>query len=121
MRCDELGIGLAEVADDAVTLPSEARRHVDQCLRCQAELAQYRKMLRAGASMRDDLVEPPAGSLDAILERLDEVGDQNVLRSLLDSPKAKYLGGIAAATAAGAAGAILVAARSRRGRVGIAS
>ena len=40
-----------------------ARVHVDQCLRCQAELVQYRKLLRALRAMRTEVLEPAPGSV----------------------------------------------------------
>ena len=52
MQCDELADELAGLADGSVKLDRAGRRHVEQCLRCQAEVVQYRKLLRAMRSMR---------------------------------------------------------------------
>jgi hypothetical protein len=119
--CDELFESLAGVADGSVLLDRPQRRHVERCLRCQAELAQYRKLLRALQTLRTEVLEPAPGLLADILTTLEQAGERHALRSLLSGRRAAYLGGIAAATAAGAAGAILLASRSRRQRVGLAS
>ena len=38
-----------------------ARRHVERCLRCQAELVQYRKLLRALQRLRTEVLDPAPG------------------------------------------------------------
>ena len=121
MRCDEVAPHLSEVADSSVLMPRAARRHVEQCLRCQAELVQYRRILRAMRAMRTDVLEPAPGLVTDILAHLEEAGERTAIRSLLHDHKVAYIGGLAAATAAGAAGAILVASRRGRGRMRLAS
>ncbi|HKY15009.1 MAG TPA: hypothetical protein VJM33_08795 [Microthrixaceae bacterium] len=121
MRCDELSHQLAEVAEGSVVLPRAGRRHVEQCLRCQAELVQYRKVLRALRSMRTEVLEPAPGMVTDILAHIEEVGERAAIRSILTNRRIAYIGGITAATAAGAAGAIIVATRTRRSRVRLAS
>ena len=56
MRCEELSDDLAAAADGSVLLSGDQRRHVERCLRCQAELVQYRKLLRALRAMRTETV-----------------------------------------------------------------
>ena len=119
MRCDELSHPLAELADGSVELRLPERRHVEQCLRCQAELVQYRKVLRAMRAMRTEVLEPAPGLVADILAHIEEAGERTAIRSILRNHRVAYLGGLAAATAAGAAGALIVA--SRRGRVRLAS
>ena len=121
MRCDEIDIQLSEVAAGNVTLPRASRRHVEGCLRCQAELVQYRRILAALRAMRTEVLEPAPGLIADILTQIEVAGERTAIRSLLNNHKAAYLGGLAAATAAGAAGAILVASRNRRSRVSLAS
>jgi hypothetical protein len=116
-----LDVRLAEVAEGSATLPRAQRRHVEQCLRCQAELVQYRKVLRALRSMRTEVLEPAPGLVAEILTHIEEAGERTAIRSIITNRRVAYVGGIAAATAAGAAGALIVAARSRRSRVGLAS
>ena len=114
MRCEKLTETLSDAADGAVILDAPARDHVDQCLRCQAELVQYRKLLRALRAMRTEVLEPAPGLLPEVLAGLEEAAERNALRSMLSGRRVAYVGGIAAATAAGAAGAIVLATRARR-------
>jgi hypothetical protein len=114
ISCAQVADRLPEAAVGNLLLPADEREHVESCLRCQAELVQYRKLLRALRSMRTEVLEPAPGLLTEILAGLEEAGERRALRSLIRGRKAAYLGGIAAATAAGAAGAIVIASRSRR-------
>jgi hypothetical protein len=114
MRCEQLSETLSDAADGSVLLDASARAHVEQCLRCQAEMVQYRKLLRALRAMRTDVLEPAPGLLPEILAGLEGAAERRALRSMLRGRRVAYVGGIAAATAAGAAGAIVLAARARR-------
>jgi hypothetical protein len=113
-RCDQVGALLSDVAEGVVTLDSSARAHIDRCLRCQAELVQYRKLLRALRALRVQIIEPAPGLLPDIFAAIEEAGERRALRDLLDGRRVAYLGGLAAATAAGVGGAIVIASRSRR-------
>jgi 3-methyladenine DNA glycosylase/8-oxoguanine DNA glycosylase len=114
MQCEDLTDDLSAAADGLFELRPDARRHVERCLRCQAELVQYRRVLRAMRTMRTEVLEPAPGILAEILANLEEAGERRAIRSLISGHKAAYLGGLAAATAAGAAGAIVFANRARR-------
>lgn len=115
MRCEQVADSLAEAADGSVILPADARRHVEQCLRCQAEMVQYRKLLRALRSLRVEVLEPAPGTLSDIFAALEEESERRSVRVLLHGRRAAYLGGLAAAaTAAGVGGAIVIASRGRR-------
>lgn len=114
MRCDEVSDDLAATADGSVLLGRNERRHVERCLRCQAELVQYRKVLRAMRTMRTEVLEPTPGLLADVLAHLEAAGERRAIRSLIQGHRSAYLGGLAAATAAGAAGAIVFASRARR-------
>lgn len=114
MRCDAVADVLAATEGGADSLDRATRRHVGQCLRCQAELVQYRRLLRALHSLRTEVLEPAPGLLADILATVEEAGERHAIRSLLGGRRAAYLGGLAAATAAGAAGAIVLTTRSRR-------
>jgi hypothetical protein len=114
VRCDQLTETLSDAADGVVLLDPSARDHVDQCLRCQAELVQYRKLLRALRAMRTEVLEPAPGLLPEVLASLEKAAERSALRSMLRGRRVAYVGGIAAATAAGAAGAIVLATRARR-------
>jgi hypothetical protein len=115
VRCDQLSGLLSDAADGKVSLDNRSRRHVDRCLHCQAELVQYRKLLRSLRAMRVQVIEPAPGLLPDILAAIEEAGERRALRELLDGRKAAYFGGLAAAaTAAGVGGAIVIANRSKR-------
>jgi anti-sigma factor RsiW len=109
MRCDTVSLQLAEIADGLNRLPPDAERHVDSCLRCQAELVQYRRLLRALTALRHHYVTPDDRLLDDILAVLRPPA--TVHRLHRRSRRAAYIGGIAAAATAGAAGAIVIASR----------
>jgi hypothetical protein len=117
VQCDAVAELLAEAADGTVMLDGTARRHVDSCLRCQAEMVQYRKLLRALHNLRTELLEPAPGLLADILAGLEAAGERHAVRSLLRGRRIAYVGGIAAAATAAGAGAILLASRSRRTRL----
>lgn len=114
MRCEDISDDLSAAADGSALLDRNARRHVERCLRCQAELVQYRKVLRAMRAMRTEVLEPAPGILSDILANLEEAGERRAIRSLIAGHRGAYLGGLAAATAAGAAGAIVFASRARK-------
>jgi hypothetical protein len=114
MRCDDLSDDLSAAADGSTLLGGDERRHVESCLRCQAELVQYKKLLRAMHTMRTEVLEPAPGLLADLLANVSERGERRAIRSMISGHRAAYLGGLAAATAAGAAGAIVFASRARK-------
>ena len=61
MQCDDVAELLADAADGSALLDRNARRHIDRCLRCQAEMVQYRKLLRALHNLRTEVLEPAFG------------------------------------------------------------
>ena len=112
MQCDQIRELLAGAVDEAGALDTAASRHVGSCLRCQAELAHYRRLLRTLRALRDEPVSMPADLQALILARLDAGA-----RTPPWARRVAYAGALAA-PAAGAAGAIaLVASRSRRLRL----
>lgn len=114
MRCDVVTDVLPGVIDDPSVLDLPARSHLSTCLRCQAEAAQYRRLNRSLRSLRAERMEPADGLLDDIYATID---DPDLLRhAVRSSRRAAYLSGLAAATAAGAAGAIVIASRARSRR-----
>ncbi|MDH3681467.1 MAG: hypothetical protein OEV40_16135 [Acidimicrobiia bacterium] len=109
MQCETVSLQLADIADGLTQLPLESERHVESCLRCQAELAQYRKLLRALSALRGQLLVPDESLLDDILDALRPPAPVHRLHRR--NRRAAYIGGIAAAATAGAAGAIVIASR----------
>ena len=104
-RCDELAEDLA-AADDGV-LVGEARVHVAECLRCQAELANYRRLRRSLRGLAD-----VPGPVDPTLQHdillaLDRADERRARR--VPARTAATIGGLAAA-----AGVIALASRQRR-------
>ena len=117
MQCDEVADLLAASAEDGLIEDRAARRHVERCLQCQAEVVQYRKLLRALRTMRTEILEPAPGLLAEVLVGLEEAGERHALRSALHGKKVAYIGGIAAAATAAAAGGAIVLVRTRSRRL----
>jgi hypothetical protein len=115
LRCEDVADLLPAIGDGSARPDWRVSRHVEGCLRCQAELVQYRRLLRALHQLRTEVLEPAPGLLTGILAHLEEAGERGAVRSILSGRRAAYVGGIAVATAAaGAAGAIVLASRGRR-------
>jgi len=113
MRCDEITPLLPGLVDgDPVSF--EVQRHIDSCLRCQAELARYRRLLRTLALLRTRYAEPAPGLLGDTLAAITDAAEQGARRTLLSGRTLAYAGAIGgSALAAGATAAVLIA-RSRR-------
>ena len=115
MQCEQVIDELSDIAEGHGVADAPLRRHVESCLRCQAELVQYRKLLKALRQLRTEVLEPAPGTLTGLLASLEAAGERGAIRSMLTGRRGAYVGGIAVATAAaGAAGAIVLV--SRRGR-----
>ncbi len=121
MSCDDVADALPGIIDGVDVADLDVQRHVTACLRCQAELVQYRKVLKALHHLRTEVLEPAPGLLPDILASLEAVGERRAMHDLLNGRRVAYVGGIAAATAAGAAGAIVLASRARGRKVRLAS
>src|SRR5947207_15713279 len=93
VTCESVAALLPAVIDGNQGADRRVRRHVDSCLRCQAELVQYRKLLRALRQLRTEVLEPAPGLLPSILANLEAVGERGAVRSLLDGRKVAYIGG----------------------------
>lgn len=120
VTCDQVAGALPGIVDGLEVAEIEVQRHVGACIRCQAELVQYRKLLRTLHQLRTELLEPAPGLLPDVLAAIGAAGERRAIHHLLNGRRVAYVGGIAAATAAGAAGAIL-ATRARHRRVRLAS
>jgi hypothetical protein len=114
MQCDEVADILAATAGTEHLPDRRVRKHVETCLRCQAEVVQYRKLLKALHALREDMVATPHGLVTDIFVKLETVGERAAVRSLISGRRAAYVGGIAVATAAAGAGAaVLLVNRSK--------
>lgn len=115
MRCEQVAGVLPAVMDGAAADPS-VMAHVERCLRCQAEMVQYRRLLKVLHQLRAQGMEAPAGLMGEILAHLEEAAERGAIRSALAGRRLAYLAGLAvAAGAAGAAGAVVILANRSRG------
>lgn len=90
-------------------------RHLDQCLRCQAEISGYRRLLKALHALRTEVLEPPGGALTGVLAGLAAEAERRAGRALLRGHRVVYLSAVGvAATAAGAGAAAVLVTRRRR-------
>jgi len=118
ITCAEVAELLPAAVDGGVErrrLDRRVTRHVEQCLRCQAELAGYRRLLRALHELRTEVLLPPPGAVAGCLAALAGAGERRAGAALLSGHRGAYVGGLAvAATAAGAGAALVLATRKRR-------
>lgn len=118
MRCDQLSDLLAATGGETTLFDPRTRAHVEGCLRCQAEVAQYRKLLKALRTLRTEVLTPAPGLVSDVLMSIEQAGERHAMRSILQGRRVAYAGGIAVAGVAAAGGAALVlASRSRRSRL----
>ena len=114
MRCDEVTVLLPSLVDGVDESNRAAQAHVETCLRCQAELARYRKLVRTLEQLKHRYIEPADGLLGETLAALGDAAEKGALRTYITGRRLAY-GGAAVGTAALAAGtAALIIARSRR-------
>lgn len=116
MRCEDVELELAEAAGGSDVVDRKVLGHVEHCLRCQAEAVQYRKLLKALRHLRTQVIEPSPGLLAEVLAGIESAGERRAIRSMLTGRRGAYVGSLAVASAAGAAGAVVLAARARRRR-----
>ena len=109
MRCERVSDLVPGLVDGSSVANRFTRAHVNRCLRCQAQLAQYRRLRRTARSLEQENWVPPTDLLDAVLAGLERAGDRTAART---RRVLVYAGGLVA-TAAGAAGAILLSRRAR--------
>jgi anti-sigma factor RsiW len=114
MRCEDVARLLPETVE-GVPVDLAMQTHIESCLRCQAELARYRRMLRALQQLRTRFLEPSPSLLAQTLAALEEAGERHAVRSLLSGRRLAYAGAIGGAALASAGTvAALIFARSRR-------
>jgi len=115
LTCDDVAERLAGATDGALSLEPAARRHVDGCLRCQAEVVHQRRLRRALRDLRHELSAPDPTLLDELLSAVGSDGERRAGRLSIHGRRVAYVGGLAAAaTAAGVGGAMVLANRTRR-------
>jgi anti-sigma factor RsiW len=120
MRCEDVA-RLMPATVEGTPIDLAAQTHIESCLRCQAELARYRRMLRALQQLRTRYLEPSPSLLAQTLAALEEAGERHAVRSVLSGRRLAYAGAIGGAVAAGATAAALLLVRSRRRGMALAS
>ena len=94
MQCDDVARILPEAVDNGAAVELSVQRHIESCLRCQAELARYRKMLRGLQLLRTRYLEPAPGLLAQTLAAIEEAGERQAVRSILSGRRLAYAGAI---------------------------
>jgi anti-sigma factor RsiW len=100
VSCAEIALVLPSILDGGSCADEVVVAHVGACLRCQAELARYRKLLRLLNQLRTYRVEPPAGAVAEVLGALEEAAQRRVIRSVLTGRRLVYVGAFAVPVAA---------------------
>ena len=111
---DEVADALPGLLDGDAPVDVRVVRHVQSCLRCQAELAQYKRLFRVLRSLRCEVLEPSPGALAGILASIAAASEQRAVRGILLRRRMVEIGGLAAAATAAGAGAVVLHARQRR-------
>ena len=115
MRFEDVAELLPGIVDGTVTVDDRTREFIESDLRCQAELARYRKLLRTLEQLRTRYFEPSPGLLAATLTALAEEGERRVVHSIITGKRLAVAGAaiaaIAGMAAAGAATAAIIARR----------
>lgn len=115
MRCEDAASTVTALADGAGPTDSrDGAHHVEHCLRCQAELAQHRKVRRALSQFGGVPVAVPEDLVEQVLDTVAREGNVGALRWVVHRHRAAA---VAAATAATAAGAFVIASRTLRPRL----
>jgi len=112
LPCDRLAELMPDLLDDPRLLTEADSSHIAQCLRCQAEMARFRRLGRILASLRLQQVPAEPGLVDDLLEGLDSAAERRE-RHWIAGRRAASIVGLAAATAAGVGGVLVLATRRR--------
>ena len=117
VSCGTVAAALPRILDGTRRTDRAVARHVETCLRCQAELARYRRMLRLLHQLRDQRPDLPPGALRSVLAELETRAGQQAVRSVLGGRRG-IVAGLAVAGAVGVVGAgtLLTALVRDRGR-----
>ena len=116
LRCDDVADLLPAILDGGPGASPEVVGHVEQCLRCQAELARYRKLLRLLRQLRTYRVEPPPGAVAEVVGAIELAAQRRAIRSALTGRRAAYASALVAAPAAAAIAVAVARGRATRTR-----
>lgn len=106
MQCDVIESQLVEIVDSPDHVSPLVDHHVKSCLRCQADLAKYKKLRRLSLSLHDRVLVPDDDLLGDVLEAVRPPATVHRIHGR--GRKAMYVGGLAVGAAASA---IVVASR----------
>jgi len=112
LPCDRLAEVMPDLLDDPELLSPTDAAHVSQCLRCQAEMARFRRLRRMLLNLRDQPIAADSELLEEILAGLDSAAERRA-RHRIAGRRAASIMGLAAATAAGVGGVLVLATRRR--------
>lgn len=115
VSCAEVAEALPSILDGASEPVDGLVTHVGGCLRCQAELARYRRLLRLLNQLGAATVEPPPGAVADVLAAIEQAAQRRIVSSALSGHRLAYAGAIL--VPAGAIVAVGIAHRSRLRRV----
>lgn len=111
--CRDALDAVASIAAEEPGVDPEAGAHVATCLRCQAEVAAYRRVLRTMRAMKLDVLPVPPGHLAEVLRAIEAAAEDETLSAGASrAVRAACVGGL---TAAGAAGMLVWFNRRRLG------
>src|SRR5207253_5144181 len=94
VQCDEVARLLPAAVDGSATIEPPLVHHIESCLRCQAELARYRRMLRGLQLLRTRYLEPAPGLVAVTLAAIEAVGERQAVHSALTGRRIAYVGAI---------------------------
>lgn len=110
--CDRMGDRLSAMLDDPTALSVAESDHLGQCLRCQADLARLRRLRRVLVALRHEPVPTDPDLLEVVLDGIESSSERRD-RHRVTGRRAASLVGLAAATAAGVGGVLVLATRRR--------
>ena len=112
LPCDRLAELMPDLLDDPALFTETDADHVAHCLRCQAEMARFRRLRRTLAGLRLQHISTDPGVVEGVLEGLDSAAERRE-RHRTTGRRAASIVGLAAATAAGVGGVLVLATRRR--------
>lgn len=121
MNCDQALEYVQDTVDGRVssTAQTPATAHLNVCLRCQAELAQFRRVRRIMSTFPDRRVEAPSAMAAQVMAIVRSPTEQFAVAQIAERAtrtkrRAMVAIGAATAVAAGTAGVVVAATRNRR-------
>ncbi|MGO9196329.1 MAG: hypothetical protein ACLQK4_04275 [Acidimicrobiales bacterium] len=113
VACEQVASDLPAILDGGAEASGVLVAHVEYCLRCQAEIARYRKLLRLLHQVRSSDVAVPAGVVADVLSSLENAASRQAIRSVLTGRRIAYSSAVLAAVGTGTTLVVFALARSR--------